>query len=97
MTTAPSSPSAPPDPKPSLLDIVESVLHPNPTEWIFLRELRVGTGFRQGSLQRLDAFALNCYPHQGMKRICYEMKMSRADFLGELRHTLNASRHAGNR
>ena len=72
----------------SLLDVVESVLHSNVSEWVFLRELRVGTGFRNGSLQRLDAFALNCFPHQMMKRVCYEVKISRRDFLSELKHPL---------
>jgi hypothetical protein len=50
--------------------------------------LRVGTGLRNGSLQRLDAFALNSLPHTGMKRVCYELKTSRADFLCEVRHPL---------
>ncbi|MDZ4798277.1 MAG: hypothetical protein SGI92_08955 [Bryobacteraceae bacterium] len=71
-----------------LLDVVESVLHANPSEWVFLRELRVGTGFRNTSLQRLDAFALNCFAHLGMKRICYEVKTSRADYLCEMKHPL---------
>ena len=39
-------------------------------------------------MQRVDAFALNCYPHRGMKRVCYEIKCSRADFLGELKQPL---------
>ena len=55
---------------------------------MFLRELRVGTGHGRHALQRVDAFALNCYPHLGMKRICYEVKTSRADFLGELKQPL---------
>ncbi len=71
-----------------LLDVIERALHANTAEWIFLRELRVGTGRRGQSLQRLDAFALNSYPHLGMKRVCYEVKTSRADFLGELKHPL---------
>ena len=54
----------------------------------FLRELRVGTGRRNGSVQRLDAFALNSLPHTAMKRVCYEVKTSRADFLAELKHPL---------
>jgi hypothetical protein len=72
----------------SLLDILERALHISQTEWLFLRELRVGTGHRNQSAQRLDAFALNCLPHQAMKRVCYEVKVSRADFLGELKHPL---------
>ena len=55
---------------------------------MFLRELRVGTGRGTHSSQRLDAFALNCYPHRGMKRICYEIKMSRADYRTELKNPL---------
>ncbi len=72
----------------SLLAIVERTLHAAPNEWLFLRELRVGTGMRRASLQRLDAFALNTYPHTGMRRVCYEVKVSRADYLNELKHPL---------
>ena len=71
-----------------MLDILEESLHASKTEWVFLRELRVGTGRGRHSSQRLDAFALNCLPHLGMKRVCYEMKCSRADFACELRNPL---------
>ncbi len=71
-----------------LLDILERALHASKTEWLFLRELRVGTGRRNSSAQRLDAFALNCLPHLAMKRVCYEVKTSRADYLCELKHPL---------
>lgn len=71
-----------------LLDIVEHAMHEARSEWLFLRELRVGTGRRNGSRQRLDAFALNSLPYTGMKRICYEVKISRSDFLTELKHPL---------
>ena len=36
----------------------------------------------------LDAFALNCLPHTSMRRVCYEVKISRADFLSELKQPL---------
>jgi len=72
----------------ALLDIIERALHASRSEWLFLRELRVGTGRRNGSAQRLDAFALNSLPHTAMKRICYEVKTSRADFLAELKHPI---------
>jgi hypothetical protein len=71
-----------------LLDILERSFHASKSEWLFLRELRVGTGRRNSSAQRLDAFALNCLPHLAMKRVCYEVKTSRADYLGELRQPL---------
>ncbi len=69
-----------------LLDILERSLHQSESEWLFLRELRVGTGRLASSAQRLDAFALNCFPHLAMKRVCYEVKVSRADYLCELKH-----------
>jgi hypothetical protein len=56
--------------------------------WLFLRELRVGTGRHNNGAQRLDAFALNTLPHTAMKRVCYEVKTTRADFLTELKHPL---------
>jgi len=71
-----------------MLDMVEVSLHPSKTEWVFLRELRVGTGRSRHSLQRLDAFALNCFAHLGMKRVCYEVKAARSDFLCEMKNPL---------
>src|SRR5579884_3427422 len=71
-----------------LTDIVQRALHSSESEWLFLRELKLGTSKRNGSVQRVDAFALNTLPHTAMKRICYEVKISRADFLAELRQPL---------
>ncbi|MDQ2711521.1 MAG: hypothetical protein M3Y24_04670 [Acidobacteriota bacterium] len=72
----------------ALLDILEACLHARSSEWIFLRELRLGRGTRNNFAQRLDGFALNCLPHLAMKRVCYEVKTSRADFFCELRQPL---------
>lgn len=72
----------------AMLDALECCLHASRSEWIFLRELRIGLGHRGHSMQRLDAFALNCLPHLSSKRVCYELKMSRADFLCEVKHPL---------
>ena len=71
-----------------LVEIVGRALHASPAEWLFFRELRVGTGRRNGNAQRLDAFALNTLPHTAMKRVCYEVKVARGDFLAELKHPL---------
>ena len=71
-----------------LLDVVECCLHWRTSEWIFLRELRVGTGFHGNAAQRLDGYALNCLPHTSMRRVCYEVKTSRADFLCEMKQPL---------
>jgi hypothetical protein len=72
----------------ALIEIVERAMHPSVSEWLFLRELRIGTGRQNGGAQRLDAFALNTLPHLAMKRVCYEVKTSRADFLSELKRPL---------
>src|SRR3954447_19421488 len=72
----------------TLIEIVERAMHASPSEWLFFRELRVGTGRRNGGAQRLDGFALNTLPHTAMKRVCYEVKTSRGDFLSELQHPL---------
>jgi len=71
-----------------LLDILERSLRAGKSEWLFFRELRVGTGRRNSSAQRLDAFALNCLPHLEMKRVCYKFKVSPADYFCELKHPL---------
>lgn len=72
----------------TLIEIVRRALHASRSEWLFFSELRVGTGRRNGNAQRLDAFALNSLPHTAMKRVCYEIKTSRPDFLAELNHPL---------
>ncbi len=69
----------------ALIEIVERGMHASPAEWLFFRELRVGTGRQNGGAQRLDGFALNTLPHTAMKRVCYEVKTARADFLSELK------------
>ncbi len=71
-----------------LIEIIERAMHASPVEWLFFRELRVGTGHRNSGAQRLDAFALNTLPHTAMKRVCYEVKTSRGDFLSELKQPL---------
>jgi hypothetical protein len=71
-----------------MIAILERALHAAASEWLFFRELRVGTNHRNAGGQRLDAFALNALPHTAMKRVCYEVKISRADFLTELKHPL---------
>ena len=72
----------------TLIEIVERAMHTSVSEWLFFRELRVGTGRRNGGSQRLDGFALNTLPHTGMRRVCYEVRTSRGDFLSELKQPL---------
>jgi hypothetical protein len=51
------------------IEVVEHAMHSSASEWLFLRELRVGTGRQNGGAQRRDAFALNTLPHTAMKRV----------------------------
>lgn len=61
-------------------------------QWVFFEELRVGTGWRKpvGEVgedreQRMDAWAMNLWPSRGFLAIAYEVKVTRADFLHELK------------
>jgi hypothetical protein len=55
------------------------------TEWAFFPEMRSGTGYGAGNEQRIDAWAMHLWPSSNLKRIAYEIKVSRADFLHELK------------
>lgn len=66
-------------------------------EWELFTELRAGTGYGPVSYgkskesvnnpeQRYDAWAINLYPSRGYERIAYEVKVSRADFLQEIKN-----------
>jgi hypothetical protein len=70
------------------------IKHKNYNEWAFFDELRVGTGYQQKRVdgikvnpeQRFDAFVINLYPSNKHLRIIYEIKVSRSDFLHELKN-----------
>lgn len=66
-------------------------------EWVLVRELRLGTGWdygiwdegryvgKAGMSHRIDAFALNCWSSTNFRRISYEIKVTRSDFVAEKR------------
>lgn len=66
-------------------------------EWAFFPELRVGTGYAnyygrhskdvlRGKVeQRLDAWAMNCWPSKRLVKLAFEIKISRGDFIHELK------------
>ncbi len=63
----------------------------NGREWAFFPELRAGTGYKSyrkkdNPQQRFDAWAINLYPSMKHLTIAYEIKVSRSDFLHELKH-----------
>jgi hypothetical protein len=52
---------------------------------ILVFELATGTGYAHGEPNRIDAFWMAAEPSKGLKRIAYEIKTSRGDFLREIR------------
>lgn len=55
---------------------------------ILIFELRTGTGFSKGEPNRIDAFFMEETPSKGLARTAYEIKVSRSDFLRELKQPL---------
>ena len=55
-----------------------------PARWVFVREMPEETG-RWGEGQRFDAVAVGLVPSVDFARVVYEAKVSRADWLAELR------------
>lgn len=53
-------------------------------EWVFIEELRNGTGYASCNNGYMDAFAINCMPSKGCMRLAFEIKISRSDFTREL-------------
>ncbi len=54
-------------------------------EGILIFELATGTGYSAGEPSRLDAFHMGDTISKGLKRTAYEVKISRSDFLREIR------------
>ena len=55
-----------------------------PGRWVFLREVLAATG-SYGESQRFDAVAIGLVPSNSYARIVYEVKVSRSDWLRELK------------
>lgn len=65
--------------------ISEAILDRHPSNWTVWFELRMGTGFGGTAEQKIDAFAMHEWPSEQFHRVAYEIKVSRGDFLRELR------------
>ena len=59
-----------------------------PTSCAFLPEFRGGTGW--GREQRADAIAMHLWPSLGLELIGFELKVSRSDWLHEVKNPLKA-------
>lgn len=53
--------------------------------WVLFDEFSPGTGASQSATCRIDAWALNCWPSAKFATVSYEIKVSRADYLREMR------------
>jgi hypothetical protein len=60
-------------------------LHSDPLQWAVFDEFYPGTGTSSGSGTRLDTFVVNCWPSGGYVSVAYEIKVSRQDFINELK------------
>jgi len=66
-------------------DILAALRLRHPIEaWVFFAELRVGTGFGGRKEQRLDAWAMHCWPSAQYRRIAYEIKVTKSDMQHEI-------------
>jgi hypothetical protein len=65
----------------------------DPRQWAFFDELRIGTGFGKDAEQRFDGWAIHYYPSKRNVTRCYEIKISKNDFLNEINKPLK--RRAG--
>lgn len=63
--------------------------HPEP-DWVFMPQVRTKTGFDSyegagfDSVRYLDALAMHCHESKGLRRVGYEIKVDRGDWLREL-------------
>ena len=65
--------------------------HSSLLRWICVTELPTTTGI-YAPLRIIDVFALALIPSMNYERIAYEIKVSRADWLSELRHPKKRAR-----
>lgn len=73
-----------------IADAIRTQRHPDEA-WIFATEVSTCTGYDAqhqngpGGIRRIDAFALALWPSRHFYRIAYEIKVSRNDWLNEIK------------
>lgn len=83
-----------------IVDALRKRHEPLGRQWAFFDELRAGTGYGTYDYknkkkmpgnpeQRFDAWAINLWPSKKHERIAYEIKVSRSDFLHEIKNPEN--------
>lgn len=73
--------------EPVILDLLAE-RYPSPG-WVFLRQVRSRTGY-QGAIRTADGLAISLYPSRGLGAEGFEIKVSRQDWVKELREPQKA-------
>lgn len=68
-----------------ILDVLRAWHNLDPYRWAFFPEFIPAVGVAPGNGTRMDAWAIDCYPSNGHMTVAYEIKVSRSDFLREIR------------
>lgn len=67
-------------------DVLSALRHRHSgDEWVFLSHLKTATGWQTGRGRELDGWAMNLWPSRGLKTHGFEVKVSRSDWLSELK------------
>lgn len=53
--------------------------------WMWYEDLRTGTGYGESCEQSIDVWTMSAWPSHNYERIAYEIKVSRSDFLREIK------------
>lgn len=80
----------PPKPKPPTSQVIIHMLrekHSPKEGWATFQELPTTTGFA-GQPRYIDFFAFNVWPSSNYRTVAYEVKVSRSDFLNEIKDPL---------
>ncbi len=65
-----------------------SALYRRHRDWVVFKELRIGCGFNGGNELSIDVWAIKPAASSGCPAISYEIKISRGDFLRDLKSPL---------
>lgn len=57
-----------------------------PPSWAFLPQVRNGTGYERSTTRYADGLAMSLWPSRGMEIHGFEIKVSRSDWISELRN-----------
>ena len=60
----------------------------DPKEWAAFKEMKMGAGLDKDVMQRFDVYAINYYRSKRYMTRCFEIKVSRSDFLSEMKKPL---------